>query len=120
MSKSKRQVTLGVINICLSFNNTKVSISDSRGNVLCYSSSGIMNFKGAKKSTAYAASKVVEDAVNKSKLFGVKTVDIKVRGPGPQRDAAIRACYNDLVIKSIVDVTPIPYNGTRSPKKRRV
>lgn len=119
--KSKKQVLTGVISVASSYNNTLVNISDSKGNVLVWSSAGSLGFKGARKSTPYAATLVAKDAAEKSKRFGVQEVSIVIRGVGPGREAAIRGIASSgLNITSIVDDTPIPHNGVRPPKPRRV
>ncbi len=118
---SKKQVLTGVISVASSYNNTLVNVSDSKGNVLVWSSAGSMGFKGARKSTPYAATLVAKDAAEKSKRFGLQDVSIVIRGVGPGREAAIRGIASSgLNIISIVDDTPIPHNGVRAPKPRRV
>lgn len=103
------------------FNNTLVTITDLDGNVLCWSSSGVAGFKGSRKSTPFAASQAGDDVAKKAMEQGVRTVDIYVKGPGSGREAAIRALQvAGLSINAIIDVTPIPHNGCRAPKKRRV
>ncbi len=123
--KSKFQPRLlkgrGQAHIKSSYNNTVVSITDMNGSVICWSTSGKCGFKSAKKSTPYAASVVVKDVIDKAKEAGVKEVDVLVKGVGPAREAAIRAlAANGLQIVSIKDVTPVPHNGCRPRKPRRV
>lgn len=104
-----------------SFNNTIISICDNGGNVLCWSSAGRLGFKGTKKGTPYAASQCADACGREATGIGVKKVEIKIKGPGPGREAAIRSLQNaGLDIISIKDVTPIPHNGCRPPKQRRV
>ena len=123
--KSKFQPRLlkgrGQAHIKSSYNNTIVSITDMNGSVICWSTSGKCGFKSAKKSTPYAASVVVKDIIETAKEAGVKEVDVLVKGVGPAREAAIRAlAANGLQIVSIKDVTPVPHNGCRPKKPRRV
>ncbi len=121
VKRSKKQVLTGVISVASSYNNTLVNVSDAKGNVLVWSSAGSMGFKGARKSTPYAATLVARDAAEKSKRFGLQDVSIVIRGVGPGREAAIRGIASSgLNIVSIVDDTPIPHNGVRAPKPRRV
>jgi len=123
--KSKFQPRLlkgrGQAHIKSSYNNTIVSITDMNGSVICWSTSGKCGFKSAKKSTPYAASVVVRDIIDTAKEVGVKEVDVLVKGVGPAREAAVRAlAANGLQIMSIKDVTPVPHNGCRPKKPRRV
>lgn len=119
--KSKKNVTTGIANINSTFNNTIVTITTIQGNAISWSSSGNMGFKGSRKSTPYAAQKAAEKAADLAKENGVKTLDIKVKGPGNGRESAIRALQSKgFIINSICDVTPIPHNGCRPPKRRRV
>jgi small subunit ribosomal protein S11 len=119
--KEKKNVTNGVVHIFSTFNNTIVSITDPAGNVLGWSSAGVQGFKGSRKSTPFAAQLAAEDASKKAMEHGMKNVEVYVKGPGPGRESALRSLqatgFNILVIK---DVTPIPHNGCRSPKRRRV
>ena len=111
----------GVVHIKSSFNNTIVTISDVSGNAVSWSSSGAMGFRGSKKSTPYAAQMAGEDAGRKAQEHGVKTLDVEVKGPGSGRESALRALQSiGFIITAIRDVTPIPHNGCRPPKKRRV
>jgi small subunit ribosomal protein S11 len=118
----KRQIPATcIVYIQASFNNTIISICDNGGNVLCWSSAGRLGFKGTKKGTPYAASQCAEMCGREATGLGVKKVEIKIKGPGPGREAAIRSLQNaGLDIISIKDVTPIPHNGCRPPKQRRV
>ncbi len=119
--KVKHVVPFGRCYLNCSFNNTIVTFTDNNGNVLGWSSSGANNFRGAKKSTPFAAQIVVESAVNAIKDYGLREVDVYVNGPGMGREAAIRSlAQNGLSIRSITDVTPIPHNGCRPRKKRRM
>jgi len=119
--KEKRIVPHGTAHIQASFNNTIVSISDPEGNVLCWSSAGRIGFKGSRKGTPFAAQVAAQSAGNSAKDLGVRSLDVEVRGPGAGRESAIRALSAAGVeIKSIRDVTPIPHNGCRPRKRRRV
>lgn len=119
--KAKRVVIDGVAHIHASFNSTIVSISDRQGNTLCWATSGGSGFRGSRKSTPFAAQIAAERASNVALEFGMKSVDVLVKGPGPGRESAVRALNAaGLKINSIADVTPIPHNGCRPPKKRRV
>ena len=121
VAKSVRSIHKGQAHIQATYNNTLVSLTDMNGNVLSWSSSGMMGFKGSKKSTPYAASMVVEDAVNKVRETGLAQVDVFVRGIGSGRESAVRAIQaNGLEVLSIRDVTPAPHNGCRPRKARRV
>jgi small subunit ribosomal protein S11 len=119
--RERKQVPRGNAYIQSTFNNTLVTLTDPGGNVLSWSSSGAVGFKGSRKSTPYAASQAAEDAAKKAMEHGVRAVDVYVKGPGSGREAAIRSLQAaGLVISAIIDVTPIPHNGCRPPKKRRV
>jgi len=118
--KVKRTVTTGAVHILATFNNTIVTISDSQGNVIAWETSGGAGFKGSRKSTPYAAQMAARKAVQKAKDYGLKTVDVFVRGPGPGRESAIRAVGETCLILRIVDKTGIPHNGCRPEKERRV
>jgi small subunit ribosomal protein S11 len=120
-AKGSKNVVSGVANVLASFNNTIVSITDQKGQVIAWSSAGKCNFRGSRKSTAYAAQVVAQDAARNAMAHGLKDVQIRVSGPGLGRDSAIRALQAiGLEITSIVDVTPIPHNGCRPRKRRRV
>ncbi|AEM48762.1 30S ribosomal protein S11 [Acidithiobacillus ferrivorans] len=119
--KVKKNVLDGVAHIYASFNNTIITISDRQGNVLTWASSGGSGFRGSRKSTPFAAQVAAENAGKKAQEFGVKNLDVEVRGPGPGRESTVRALHSvGFRIASIRDVTPIPHNGCRPPKKRRV
>jgi small subunit ribosomal protein S11 len=120
-AKGSKNVTSGYANVLASFNNTIVSITDQKGAVIAWSSAGKCNFRGSRKSTAYAAQIVAQDAARNAMAHGLKDIQIRVSGPGLGRDSAIRALQAiGLEITSIVDVTPIPHNGCRPRKRRRV
>ncbi|MGJ3243190.1 MAG: 30S ribosomal protein S11 [Opitutales bacterium] len=120
-AKGSKNVTNGVVNILATFNNTKVTFCDTQGNVISWSSAGKCNFRGSRKSTAYAAQVVTQDAGKVALSHGLKEVVVKVKGPGMGRDSAIRALQSlGLIVTAIVDVTPVPHNGCRPPKRRRV
>ncbi len=119
--KVKKNVTNAVAHINATFNNTIICITDHQGNVLSWSSSGMQGFKGSRKSTPYAAQMAAENAGRKAQEHGVKVVEIEVKGPGAGRESALRALQIvGLTITTIKDVTPIPHNGCRPPKRRRV
>jgi small subunit ribosomal protein S11 len=119
--KEKKNISSGVVHIQSTFNNTIVTITDPVGNVLSWSSSGVQGFKGSRKSTPFAAQLAAEDAVRKALEFGMKTVEVFVKGPGAGRESALRSLQSaGFNIVSIKDVTPIPHNGCRPPKRRRV
>ena len=119
--KAKRIVTDGVAHIHASFNNTIITISDRQGNALCWATSGGSGFRGSRKSTPFAAQVAAERAGTAALEFGMKSVNVLVKGPGPGRESAVRALNAaGLRINSISDVTPIPHNGCRPPKRRRV
>ena len=119
--KAVRQVPRGSAYVQASYNNTIITITDPNGNVLGWSSAGVTGFKGPKKATPYAASVVVKDLLNRVAAYGVKEVSVFIKGIGGGRESAIRALYaNGLNVVAITDVTPIPHNGCRPPKKRRV
>lgn len=119
--KIRRNVTVGVAHIRASFNNTYVTITDTKGNTLCWASGGTSGFKGSRKSTPFAGQCAAQQAAEKAAKFGVKEVDVKVNGPGSGRESAITSIQAaGLNIKSIEDVTPMPHNGCRPRKKRRV
>jgi small subunit ribosomal protein S11 len=120
-AKGSKNVTSGFANVLASFNNTIVSITDAKGQVIAWSSAGKCNFRGSRKSTAYAAQVVAQDAARNAMSHGLKDIVIRVSGPGLGRDSAVRALQAiGLEITSIVDVTPIPHNGCRPRKRRRV
>lgn len=119
-AKKKKQVIAGVAHINASFNNTIVSISNMQGDVIAWSSSGSNSFEGSKKATPHAAQVTAEKAIKKAMEWGLKTVFIKVSGPGVGRDAAIRAIANLVIVTAIKDITPVPHNGCRPRKQRRM
>jgi small subunit ribosomal protein S11 len=120
-AKGAKNITTGLANILASFNNTVVTMTDLKGNVISWSSAGKCNFRGSRKSTAYAAQIVAQDAARNAMAHGLKDVQIRVSGPGLGRDSAIRALQAiGLEITSIIDVTPVPHNGCRPRKRRRV
>ena len=120
-TKAKRKITNGVAHVVSSFNNTIISISDENGNVLAWSSAGHKGFKGSRKSTPFAAQIAAEDVGNKAKEYGLKSLKVEVSGPGSGRESALRSLQAiGYIITSIKDVTPIPHNGCRPRKRRRV
>lgn len=119
--KVKKVVTDGIAHVHASFNNTIIMISDRQGNTLCWTTAGGSGFRGSRKSTPFAAQVAAEKCGQMAKEFGMKSIDVNIKGPGPGRESAVRALNNSgLKITSISDVTPIPHNGCRPPKKRRV
>jgi small subunit ribosomal protein S11 len=119
--KVKKNVVDGVAHVHASFNNTIITITDRQGNALAWATAGGSGFKGSRKSTPFAAQVAADRAGQVVKDFGMKSLDVQVKGPGPGRDSAVRALHNaGFKITSISDVTPIPHNGCRPPKKRRV
>lgn len=119
--KEKKIVPEGIVFIQSTFNNTVVTFTDRQGNTLSWSSSGCLGFKGSRKSTPFAAQNSVEEAAKKAQEFGLRKVEVRVKGPGPGREAAIRALQvAGLEVSTISDITPIPHNGCKPPKKRRV
>ena len=119
--KVRKNISTGIAHIQATFNNTIITITDTSGNALAWSSAGSRGFKGSKKSTPYAASVAAEDAARKAQEHGVKTVSVFLKGPGTGRESALRALQSaGFKITSIRDVTPIPHNGCRPPKRRRV
>jgi small subunit ribosomal protein S11 len=120
-AKHAKNVTTGIANILATFNNTQVTITDMHGNLIGWSAAGRVGFKGSRKSTAYAAQQVAQDAARQAMAHGMREVEIRVKGPGSGRESAIRALQAiGLEISTIKDVTPIPHNGCRPRKKRRV
>jgi small subunit ribosomal protein S11 len=119
--KARRNVARGIAHIKASFNNTLVTITDMNGEVLCRASAGTVGFKGTRKSTPFAAQRAVEQAAQAARRFGMGEVEVRVKGPGTGRDSAITALQaSGLRIQSIEDVTPLPHNGCRPAKRRRV
>jgi small subunit ribosomal protein S11 len=120
-AKHAKNITVGIANILATFNNTQVTITDMQGNLIGWSAAGRVGFKGSRKSTAYAAQQVAQDAARQAMAHGMKEVEIRVKGPGSGRESAIRALQAiGLEISAIKDVTPVPHNGCRPRKKRRV
>ncbi|MBM3570835.1 MAG: 30S ribosomal protein S11 [Alphaproteobacteria bacterium] len=119
--RERKNITAGVAHVNASFNNTTVTITDAQGNTIAWSSSGSLGFKGSRKSTPYAAQVAAEDAGRKAMEHGMRTLEIEVKGPGAGRESALRALQTvGFAVLSIRDVTPIPHNGCRPPKRRRV
>ena len=119
--KEKRIVPTGVAHIQATFNNTAVTITDLEGNVVCWSSAGSLGFKGSRKGTPFAAQQAALTAANRAREAGMRSLEVNVRGPGSGRDSAIRALQTaGLEVRAIRDATPIPHNGCRPPKRRRV
>jgi small subunit ribosomal protein S11 len=117
----RKNISSGVVHVNASFNNTMITITDAQGNTISWSSSGMMGFKGSRKSTPYAAQVAAEDASRKASEHGVRTVEVEVTGPGSGRESALRALSaSGLTVTSIRDVTPIAHNGCRPRKRRRV
>ena len=119
--RERKNITSGVAHVNASFNNTMVTITDAQGNTISWSSAGAMGFKGSRKSTPYAAQMAAEDAGRKAMEHGVRTLEVNVAGPGSGRESALRALQaTGFTVTTIRDVTPIPHNGCRPPKRRRV
>jgi small subunit ribosomal protein S11 len=118
----KKNIAKGMVHIAASFNNTIITVTDEIGNVICWSSAGALGFKGSKKSTPYAAQQTVEDAMVKAKEHGIKEVGIRVQGPGSGRETAVKSvgATEGVRVYSLKDVTPLPHNGCRPRKKRRI
>ena len=120
-AKGSKNISIGVVNVLATFNNTIVTVTDVRGNVIGWSSAGKMGFKGSRKSTAYAAQLVSQDACRQAMGHGLREAEVRVKGPGAGRESAVRAVQAlGIEISTIRDVTPIPHNGCRPPKARRV
>ena len=119
--RERKNITSGVAHVAATFNNTMVTITDAQGNTIAWSSSGTMGFKGSRKSTPYAAQVAAEAAGKVAQEYGIKNLEVRIKGPGPGRESSVRA-MNALGIKvvSIQDVTPVPHNGCRPPKRRRI
>ena len=119
--REKKNIPIGIVHIHSTFNNTVITVTDLNGNVLAWSSAGSQGFKGSRKSTPFAAQQAAEDAIRKVQDFGMKSVEVYVKGPGSGREAALRSLQaTGIVVNLIRDVTPIPHNGCRPPKRRRV
>ena len=119
--KARRNVSRGIAHVQSTFNNTIVTITDTNGDVLCNASAGTVGFKGSRKSTPFAAQRAAEECAAKASKFGVRELEVRVKGPGAGRESAVTALQGaGLLVKAIEDVTPLPHNGCRPPKKRRV
>jgi len=119
--KARRNVSRGVAHIQATFNNTIIAITDTNGDVLCTASAGTVGFKGSRKSTPFAAQRAAETCAEKASKFGLKEIEVRIKGPGSGRESAVTALQQSgLIVKAIEDVTPLPHNGCRPPKKRRV
>ncbi|MEE9381577.1 MAG: 30S ribosomal protein S11 [Hyphomonadaceae bacterium] len=119
--RERKNITTGIAHVSSTFNNTMITITDIQGNTISWSSAGNMGFKGSRKSTPYAAQVAAEDAGKKAQDHGIQTLEVNVRGPGSGRESALRALQSvGITITSIRDTTPIPHNGCRPPKRRRV
>jgi len=119
--KVKRQMSSAQVHVFASFNNTIITVTDHQGNTVCWGSAGSAGFKGSRKSTPFAARLAAEQVMKTAQSFGIQEVDIIVKGPGPGREASIRAVQGmGITVRSIEDVTPVPHNGCRPPKRRRV
>jgi len=120
--KAKKNIAKGVVYVAATFNNTVITVTDEMGNVIAWSSAGALGFKGSKKSTPFAAAEAVADAMNKAMEHGIKEVGIKVQGPGSGRDTAVKSigATEGIRVAWLKDITPLPHNGCRPPKQRRV
>ena len=117
----RRSVTKGIVHIKATFNNTYIAVSDANGEILCWDSAGTIGYKGSRKSTPFAAQRAAESVASKAQKFGIKEIEIKINGPGAGRESAITALQDaGLTVRAIEDVTPLPHNGCRPRKKRRV
>ena len=118
----KKNIAQGIVYVAATFNNTVITVTDNAGNVIAWSSAGQLGFKGSKKSTPFAAQEAVEDAMGKAMENGIKEVGIKVQGPGSGRETAVKAvgAIEGIRVTSLKDITPLPHNGCRPPKRRRV
>jgi len=118
----KKNIAKGIVHIAATFNNTMITVTDEMGNAIAWSSAGNLGFKGSKKSTPYAAQQAIEDVMAKAMEHGIKEVGIKVQGPGSGRDTAVKSvgAIEGLKVMYLKDVTPLPHNGCRPPKRRRV
>ncbi|NTW08190.1 MAG: 30S ribosomal protein S11 [Anaerolineaceae bacterium] len=119
--KAKRALSTAQVHVFASFNNTIITVTDEQGSTVCWGSSGSAGFKGSRKSTPFAARLAAEQAIKAAQAMGIQEVDLIIKGPGPGRESAIRAVQGmGLKVRSISDITPVPHNGCRPPKKRRV
>ena len=120
-AKGSKNVTSGIVHVISTFNNTLVTVTDLKGNVIGWSSAGKMGFKGSRKSTPFAAQRAAEICAERAAKFGVREMEVRVNGPGSGRESAITGLQSSgIVVRSIEDITPLPHNGCRPPKKRRV
>lgn len=119
--KTKRAVSTAQVHVFASFNNTIITVTDQQGNTICWTSAGSVGYKGSRKSTPFAARIAAEEAIKVASDMGVSEIDVIIKGPGPGRESAIRAIQSKgIKVRSIADITPVPHNGCRPPKKRRV
>jgi len=119
--KARRNVSRGIAHVQATFNNTIITITDTNGDTLCTASAGTVGFKGSRKSTPFAAQRAAETCAERASKFGLKEVEVRIKGPGSGRESAVTALQQSgLIVKAIEDVTPLPHNGCRPPKKRRV
>jgi small subunit ribosomal protein S11 len=119
--KVKRTLSIGQVHVFASFNNTIITVTDVQGNAVCWGSAGSAGFKGSRKSTPFAARLAAQQAIKAAQSMGIQEVDIIIKGPGPGRESAIREVQTmGIRVRSIADITPVPHNGCRPPKKRRV
>jgi len=119
--KVKKTATKGIAHICASFNNTYITVTDMNGDTLCWASAGTVGFKGARKGTPFAAQRTAEACAEKAQKLGLKEIEVRIKGPGSGRESAIRGLQAaGLQVKAIEDVTPLPHDGCRPPKRRRV
>jgi small subunit ribosomal protein S11 len=119
--RDRKNIASGIVHINATFNNTMVTVADAQGNTIVWSSAGSLGFKGSRKSTPYAAQMAAEKAASKAMEHGMKNVDVEIQGPGSGRESALRTFQSlGLIVGSIRDVTPVPHNGCRPPKRRRV
>jgi small subunit ribosomal protein S11 len=119
--RARKNVNRGIAHVKATFNNTTVTITDSNGDVLCWATAGTSGFKGSRKSTPFAAQRAAETCADRAKKFGIKELEVRVKGPGSGRESAITGLQvSGISIKSIEDITPLPHNGCRPPKRRRV
>jgi small subunit ribosomal protein S11 len=119
--KTKRTLSSAQVHIYATFNNTIITVTDQQGNTVSWTSAGSIGFKGSRKSTPFAARLAAEDSMKKAQSMGIQEIDVFIKGPGPGRESAIRAIQaQGMKVRSIADITPVPHNGCRPPKKRRV
>jgi small subunit ribosomal protein S11 len=119
--KILKKVSSGIVCVHATFNNTIITVTDEKGEVLCWTSAGTSGFKGSRKSTPFAASIAARDAAKKAKAFGIKDIDVRVKGPGPGKESAVKSLKSEgLYTKTVTDKTPTPHNGCRQKKRRRI